>query len=400
MRSTADVVIVGGGVVGTSIAFHLTQLGVSDVLLLERGELSGGATGRSGALVRTHYTNAPEAQLAAAALPWFEEWADRVGGACGFVRTGFVQLVTAGDADRLRCNVAMLTGLGIDTRVLERAELDALGSGLALAAGDIGAYEPRSGHADPIATTRTLAAAAARGGARILEHTTALRLLASGGHVTGVETSAGRVQSETVILANGSWSVALVEPLGLNLPIESVGAQVAFVSRPDSLPGPAGHLTMIDRRTGIYARPNGRSETLVGLSQSARNVVSPDDTQVSASFPATALQQLALSIPAFVTQKVLRAHAGPLDVTPDHAALIGRVGGHDGLVLAVGMSGSGFKKAPAIGACVAELVVEGRARTASIDRFAPSRFAEDRPIVSNDYVVGTTAGGPGPVLVH
>jgi sarcosine oxidase subunit beta len=400
MRSTANVVIVGGGVVGTSIAFHLTQLGVSDVLLLERGELSGGATGRSGALVRTHYTNASEAQLAAAALPWFEEWADRVGGACGFVRTGFVQLVAAGDADRLRSNVAMLTGLGVHTSVLEHAELDALGSGLAIAAGDIGAYEPRSGYADPVATTRSLAAAAVRGGAQILEHTTVLRLLASGDRVTGVETSAGRVQSETVILANGAWSVALVEALGLDLPIESVAAQVAFVSRPDGLAGAAGHLTIIDRRTGVYARPHGRSETLVGLSQSARTSVPPDDVQVSASFPAVAFQQLALSIPAFVTQRVLRAHAGPLDVTPDRAALIGRVEGRDGLVLAVGMSGSGFKKAPAIGACVAELVVEGKARTASIDGFAPTRFAEDRPIVSNDYVLGTTAGGSGPALVH
>jgi sarcosine oxidase subunit beta len=400
MRSTADVVIVGGGAVGASIAFHLTQLGLTDVLLLERGELSAGATGRSGALIRTHYANAPEARLAAAALPWFEEWADRVGGECGFVRTGFVQLVMPGDADRLHANVVMLTGLGIDTSVLDATELAALESGLAVADADLGAYEPRSGYADPVATTRTLAAAAVRGGAQIQQQTTVLRLLGAGDRVTGVETTAGRVQADTVILANGSWSVPLTESLGLDLPIESVGAQVAFVSRPDGLSGRGGHLTMIDRRTGIYARPNGRSETLVGLSQSARTIASPDDAEVLDSFPGTALHQLALSMPAFAAQKVLRAHAGPLDVTPDRCALIGRIEGCDGLVLAVGMSGSGFKKAPAIGACVAELVVEGKARTASIDEFALSRFAEGRPIVSNDYLLGSSMGGSGPVLVH
>jgi glycine/D-amino acid oxidase-like deaminating enzyme len=203
-----------------------------------------------------------------------------------------------------------------------------------------------------------------------------------------------------VILANGSWSVGLARAIGLELPIETVAAQVAFVSRPESLLGAAGHLTVIDRRTGIYVRPNGVAESLVGISQSARKPASPDAVQVTDSFPAAALRQLALSIPAFATQSVLRAHAGPLDVTPDRGALIGAVDGHDGLMVAVGMSGSGFKKAPAIGACIAELVVDGAARTAPITAFALSRFADGRPIISNDYLVGSSPQGTGQALIH
>lgn len=400
MRSTADVIIIGGGVIGTSIAFALTELGVHDVLLVERGELASGASGRSGALVRTHYTNAPEAQLAAAALPWFENWSDRVGGSCGFVRTGFLHLVTPADEPLLRTNVAMLSALGIDTTVLDSSELAALGSGLALGPEDLGAYEPRSGYADPVATTRSLAAAAVRGGAQVSQHTAVRRLITDGDRVTGVETSAGRVNAPTVILANGAWSAPLLEPIGLTLPIESVGAQVAFVSRPAALPGVGGHLTMIDRRTGIYARPHGRTQTLVGISQSARGIDSPDDAHVLESFPADALKHLIMSMPDFIDQKVIRAHAGPLDVTPDHCALIGHVGGHDGLIVAVGMSGSGFKKSPAIGACVAELLVEGQSRTAPIDSFSPARFVENRPIHSRDYVLGPDSGGTGPALIH
>lgn len=399
MDRTADVVIVGGGVIGASIAFHLTRLGVSDVVILEREDLAAGATGKSGALVRMHYTDAPEARLAVAALPWFEEWDDRVGGSCGFVQTGFVQLVAAEDADRLRANVDMLTGLGVTTSALTAAELKAMDSGLGLADDEAGAYEPRGGYADPVATTQSLAAAAVRAGAELTSHTAVRRLLVSGDRVTGVETNAGSIRAGTVILANGAWSVPLASAIGLDLPILSLSAEVVFVSRPGGRAGVAGHMAMIDRRTGIYARPNGDSETLVGISRSAFGIESPDDAHVSDSFPASALKQLTTSMPMFAGEQVVGSRAGPLDVTPDYAAVLGPVDGYDGLVLAVGMSGSGFKKAPAIGSCIAELVAEGATRTAPINEFALSRFAAGQLLVRNDYVVGGEPGS-GPALIH
>jgi sarcosine oxidase, subunit beta len=126
---TAEVIVVGGGVIGCSIAFHLTRLGVKDVLVLEKGTVAGQASGRSGALVRMHYSNEPEARLALAALPWFERWNELVGGDCGFVPTGFLQLVHPADNDTLRQNTAMLQRIGVETWLVAAEEIAELPPG-------------------------------------------------------------------------------------------------------------------------------------------------------------------------------------------------------------------------------------------------------------------------------
>lgn len=393
MGSVCDVAVVGGGIVGTSIAFHLARLGVGKVTLLERAPyLAAGATGPSGALVRTHYTNEPEAAMALAALPWFEDWADRVGGGCGFVRTGFLQLVRPEDNDLLRANVAMLRRLGVDTRLVDSDELRALEPGLRVADGEIAAYEPRSGYADPVASTESLADAARRLGAdvRTDERVTALRL--DGSRVVGVSTSRGSVAAGVVVLANGHWSVPLLAAAGVDLPIEPFRAQRVVVERPPSLHGESGHLTVIDRRAGIYARPHGSTGTLVGLSAASLSApldpAGDGDVAVDTGFPERARDRLALAFPAFAGAAIVDAKAGPLDMTPDRCCLLGPLDGVDGLQLAVGMSGSGFKKAPALGACVAELVVDGHATTAPVEPFSPDRFARGDVIERAAYRVG------------
>lgn len=394
MASVTDVVVVGGGVVGASIAFQLAHRRVGKVTLLERAQhLAPGATGVSGALVRTHYTNEPEAAMAWAALPWFEEWQERVGGDCGFVRTGFLQLVLREDADMLRDNVTMLRRVGIETRLVDAAELHELEPGLAVAEGEIAAYEPRSGYADPVATTEAFAAAARRHGAdvRTGERVTALRTV--GSRVVGVETVTGTVDAGVVVVANGYWAVPLLAGIGVDLPVEPYRAQRIVVGRPDAMHGVPGHRTVIDRRHGIYTRPVGAEGTLVGLSRvtPTARLTSADDVTVEPGFAARAQERLARAFPAFAEAPVVDAKAGPLDVTPDHCCLLGPVDGVEGLMLAAGMSGGGFKKAPAIGACVAELIVDGRAVTAPVEPFSPDRFVRRRPIVSAAYRVG---GGP------
>jgi sarcosine oxidase subunit beta len=401
MASGADVVVIGGGVVGTSIAFHLARLGAGSVTLLERSPgLAAGATGRSGALVRTHYTNAPEAAMAQAALPWFEGWADRVGGACGFVRTGFLQVVDAADTALLKENTAVLQGLGVDTRVVDAAGARALEPALAIADGEFAAYEPRSGYADPVATTESLAAAARRLGVEIRLGSVVRGLCGSGSRVTGVKTARDMIAADVVVVANGCWSVPLLARIGVNLPIEAHRAQRTVVARPPEMRGERGHLTVIDRRTGVYTRPHGVDGTLVGLSRAADRLGSPDGVDVEPGFPERARDRLALTFPAFAGAGITLSKAGPLDVTPDHCALIGPVDGMDGIVLATGMSGSGFKKAPAIGACVAELIVEGAATTAPIEAFDPARFTRGAGVERRDYTVGGEDDTSRDALVH
>lgn len=396
MGSVSDAVVVGGGIVGASIAFHLARLGAGEVTLLERSpRLAAGATGPSGALVRTHYPNEPEAAMALAALPWYEEWADRVGGSCGFVRTGFLQLVQRDDNDVLRANVAMLQRIGVDTLLVDSDELRALQPGLDVADGELAAFEPRSGYADPVASTEGFAAAARRLGADVRTGEQATELLLDGSRVVGVRTSRGEIAAGVVVLANGHWSVPLLAAVGVDLPIQPFRAQRAVVERPQALYGDSGHLTVIDRRTGIYTRPYGRTGTLVGLSAASSSApldpAGDGAVAVDPGFPERARDRLAYAFPAFAGAAVLDARAGPLDVTPDRCCLLGPLDGLDGLQLAVGMSGSGFKKAPALGACVAELVVDGRATTAPVQPFDPNRFARGDVVEHAAYRVG---GGP------
>jgi sarcosine oxidase, subunit beta len=384
-----DVVVVGAGVIGGSIAFHLARLGVRRVALVERRHVAWGASGRSGALVRTHYTNVPEARLALAAQPWFEEWADRVGGSCGFQRTGFVQLVAPADSARLRDNVDRLRrDVGVETEVLDAAGLRLLAPYLRVGDGELGAYEPRSGYADPEATTRALAAAAEGLGVTLVEGCEVTRIAVEGGRVRGVETGAGRLGCSVVVVAGGNWSRSLLGPIGVSVPIHPTRVQVVRFERPTSLPGGArGHLTVIDRRHGYYARPAGETETLVGLSGAHRPLPDLDDfpRENDAEFVELARAQLARRIPAFAGARYAGGHMGPLDVTDDGKAVLGWAPGVEGLVLAVGMSGTGFKKAPAIGACLAELVTRGAAETAPIEPFRPGRFGEGRPLTGDEY---------------
>lgn len=384
----AQVVVVGAGVVGTAIAFNLARLGVPDVVVVDKGRIAGQASGRSGALVRTHYTNVDEARVALAALDWFEHWAEWVGGSCGFASTGFLQMVAAQDQQTLRHNVELLRGIGVDTTLVNADEIRRLQPRLAVEDDAVAAYEPRSGYADPVATTVGFADAARRLGVTVLEGVAVTELLSAHGRIRGVRTTTGAIDAPIVVVANGAWSVGLLDPLGVELDLETARAQVSFFARPTELPsGPAGHLTIIDRTNGCYLRPEGDRLTLVGLSAFRRPLDDLDayDGSDEPEFTELARRQASLRMPGLAGAARVRGHAGPLDITKDHRMLLGPAPETDGLYLAVGMSGGGFKKAPAIGACLAELIVEGLASTASIESFRPTRFAEGQPLTGADY---------------
>jgi len=395
--STAEAVVVGAGVIGASVAFHLTRVGLRDVVLVDRGPVAGQASGRSGALVRTHYTNAPEARLALASLPWFEQWGELVGGDCGFTRTGFLQLVAAADRARLRRNVAMLRQLGVETSLVAAPEIAGLQPGLDVDEDALAAYEPRSGYADPIATTRGFVAAAERNGAVVREGLDVEAIVTEGGRVSGVETADGAIATPIVVLANGAWSVRLLGRLGVELPIRATRVQLAFFARPPALGrGPAGHLTLIDRAHGFYARPHGDDLTLVGLSAFYEPIadLDADSAENDPGFVPLARRQAAGRIAGFAEARYVRGRAGPIDVTPDGGAILDQTPGVAGLYLAVGLSGTGFKKAPAIGACLAELITAGAATTAPIGPFRLARFDDGDPIANEAYSLPAAALSP------
>ena len=379
MAETADVVVIGGGVIGTSIAWALTTAGVKRVVLLEKGALASGASGRSSALVRMHYTNEEDARLAWASYPLFRDWPERMGGPPVFTRTGFLAVVGPGDAAALRRNVDMLRGIGIDTVALTPAELKVLQPFVNV--DDIGAaaYEPASGYASPAEVVEGFRRQAQAGGARIRQWTAVTRVRRRASAVTGVETPAGRIDAGAVVVAAGAWAPRLCRELGVDLPARPKAIDTMLVTRPPELAGP--HMVVIDHVLGSYFRPESDVLTIVGVPCQVWDV-DPDTmpTGVPPTAPAEGAQILTHRIPAMERAELARGYRAFDCYSADRHAILGAVSGLDGLYLAAAFSGSGFKIAPAVGTCLAELITEGRARTVDVSAFRPERFAEGKLI--------------------
>ena len=387
MSQTADVVVVGGGVNGASIAYALAARGVK-VVLVEKGALASGASGRSSALVRMHYTNEEDARLALASFPVFRNWTELMGGPAVFTHTGFVNVVAPQYAEHLRRNVEMLKGLGVNTSALTGAELKELQPFANVE--DIGAaaYEPDSGYANPAETVEGFRRRATELGARILQWTAVTRVLRQESRVTGVDTSAGRIDAASVIVAAGAWSKRLCEEFGLALPARPKAIDTVAVTRPPELRNP--HMIFIDNVLGNYFRPEGGGLTLVGIPCQEWDI---DPDTLGTGLPPQAAdvgaQLLTHRIPAMERATLARGYRAFDGYSTDRHAILGRVDGIDGLYLATAFSGSGFKIAPAVGMCMAELVTEGRAKTVDIEPFSLRRFAE-----------GRTVEGPHPYAVR
>jgi sarcosine oxidase subunit beta len=383
MRRTADVVVIGGGANGASTAFHLTRLGVRDVVLLERRHLAAGATGKSGALVRMHYTNEPEARLAFESLKVFRDFDAVVGGDCGFEPVGFVQLVGHPYRDALHRNVERQRALGIDTRVIGADDVRRLLPGVILDDVGAAAWEPGSGFADPSATAFAFAAAAQRGGAAIETECEAVAVATEGDRVTAVETTRGRIETRAVVVAAGAWSSALLAPLGLEHGLEPHRIQVSIFR------WPAGfahrHPAVIDAVHRAWFRPEGRASTLIGVELGTGHA-DPEKYEegVDDAHVARCRSALGARWPVLAPAHMRGGWAGMIMMSPDGRPIIDRLG-PEGLWGMLGDSGTSFKTSPAIGRCLAEWVVEGAPRTLDLRLFRASRFAEGRPWVDEDH---------------
>ena len=378
MSQKADVVVIGGGVNGVSIAYALAARGVKTVLV-EKGALASGASGRSSALVRMHYTNEWDARLAWASFPVFRNWTELMGGPTVFTHTGFVNVVAPQFADHLRLNVEMLRGIGVNTTAITGAELRDLQPFANV--DDIGAaaYEPDSGYANPAETVEGFRRRATELGARVLQWTAVTRVIRQESRVTGVDTSGGRIDAGSVILAAGAWSRRLCAEIGLELHARPKAIDTVAVTRPPELA--KGHMVFIDNVQGNYFRPESGGLTLVGVPCQEWDI-DPDTLQTGLPPEAADVgaQLLTHRIPAMERATLSRGYRAFDGYSADRHAILGRVDGIDGLYLATAFSGSGFKIAPAVGTCMAELVTEGRAKTVDIEPFSIRRFAEGRTV--------------------
>jgi sarcosine oxidase subunit beta len=381
MAESADVVVIGGGVIGASTAFHLTKAGLTRVTILERGRIGSGATGKSHSLVRMHYTNPHDAGLAQRSLPYFHHWLDLVGsGDPRFVRTGVLRLVADTDESALRANVAMLRSIGVETSVVGPDDIRALDSGCAVADVGLAAWEPDSGYADPISTAEGFAAAAEERGAAIRLGVTATGITTSGDRLTGVTTTAGHIPAGAVVLAAGAWSNEILTLLGIDLGLITRRIQVVVFRRPAVERQP--QTTILDGIVNVVIRPDGDAATLVAIGFDP-DPVDPDtyDESVSPAFIADARRRLVLRRPAMRDAPMRGGWSGAVAMSPDGHIILDRAPSLDGLFLAVGCGGTNFKTAPAIGLGLAEWITNGQPRTVNLRPFRATRFAEGQPIV-------------------
>jgi sarcosine oxidase subunit beta len=376
---TADVVVIGGGVTGVAIAHALAARGVRRVLLLEKDALASGASGRSSALIRMHYTNEWDARLAHASFPTFRDWPEVIGGPGVFTRTGFLNIVAPPYADRLRRNVQMLCGLGIETSVLTPEDVSELQP--ALRVDDVGAaaYEPSSGYVSPVDVVAGLRRRAEALGARVREWTPVTAIRRAGDTVTGVLTPAGEVSAGAIVVAAGAWAPRLCRDAGVELPARVKGVDTVVVTRPPALDEP--HLTVVDNVLGTYFRPESRVLTIVGVPCQAWDL---DPDAAAAALPPSAVPEAARLLthrmPAMENAALARGFRAFDCYSTDRHAILDAVPDLANLYVATAFSGAGFKIAPAVGTCMAELILDGQATTVDIRPFGLRRFAEGRPL--------------------
>jgi sarcosine oxidase subunit beta len=379
MSPTFDLLLLGGGAHGASLAFHLSARGLK-VAVLEKKTLAAGATGRSSGLVRMHYDLEAEARLAWESFQWFRDWKERVGGESGFTRTGFLQLVKREHVDALKANTAMLQRIGVPTMLITAEDVKRLAPALVTDDFDLAAYEPESGYADPVSTAASLMNAAKARGAVLVQDCAVTGITLHSGRVSGVTTTRGGFSAPIVVNAAGAWAKQICQMAGVDLPLGTWSHDVLFAVRPPELRLP--HPTVIDFPNSMYFRPEG-SLTLVGLEDGNPLNEDPDgDTDhARAGFVERAIDRLCKRIPAMERGALQSAHGGYDGITPDQHPAIGPIG-PEGFWLDCGFSGTGFKISPAVGLCLSEWILDGAPKTVDISLFTPTRFEKGIHLVS------------------
>ncbi len=375
MVRTADAVVIGAGVNGASTAYNLAKAGLRKVILLEKGLIASGGTGRSAAIIRQHYSHPDLVRLVKRSVQIFHHFDDEIGGSPGFVNCGWAFLVPDYVSEGFDRNLEMQRQLGIDTREIDRRQLLEMEPRIDLSGVDRIAWEPGAGYADPHATTAAYAGRFQDRGGQLLPLTPVEGLRVEGGRIAGVHTAQGEISTEVVVNAAGPWAGRVAGWAGVEAPIQ-VTREEEILLETAEVGGPP-RLVFSDMAKAIYYRPHWSSRTLVGRGfPKDYQQVDPDRFERSAApdFIRETRERFLQRFPTFDKALAIDAYTGLYDVTPDWNPILGKVEGVGGFYMCAGFSGHGFKIAPGVGELMAEEIVNGRARTADIGRFALSRF--------------------------
>jgi sarcosine oxidase subunit beta len=387
---SADVIIIGAGVHGASLAYHFARKQARRILLVERKFLASGPTGRSTAMVRRFYGMDFFTRTASAAADIFQDWRHIIGGGDpGFQQVGYLVLAGPSETANLARNVARAQEIGARVRLISPADVKTLVPAITVDDLAAASYEAESGYADPSSTTNALANRARELGATLVQYESVHTIVTTGQRVTGIRAASGDVSAPIIVLCAGLGSRSLLAPLGIDVTIRPQRHQMCFFRRP---PGFGVHPGIVDRPHGTYMRPEHGDLTIHGVGSYAE-VVDPDQYNEAADADQILrnAELIARRFPIMEHGLAMGGYAGVYDTTPDEQPVLGPIAEYDGLYADFGWSGHGFKHAPVIGDILSDLVLTGGSGAYDLTPFRWSRFRE------GDLVppASTTAPEPG-----
>ena len=384
--SEVDVVVIGAGVTGASIGYQLAKHAEGRVAIVDARAPVGGISGRTFGQIRQHYSNELMVRIAQRGFHCIQNWDSEVGfGDPGYARFGYMLLVVEDQLDGLQYNIELGRSLGVDTRFVvgnEITDVEPLVNADGLAGG---AYEPEGGYIDVTKMVLSWLAAATAAGATVLAPVAVEGIMTSGGAVTGVSTAAGEIRAPTVVAATGAWARDLLDPLGVEVPVERRRLDMAVLSQDAGARALGTCIT--DGNSNLVIRPDmGRHIVAVAYPPEMPAVIDPLADASAADHAAHDVRltaAIAQRLPSLTVASTVATTSGAYDVSPDYHPILGwasQIAPVGGLYLAVGLSGHGLKLSPALGEIVAADVLNveqvGDAPMIDARTLRPARFAE------------------------
>jgi sarcosine oxidase subunit beta len=381
--ATADVAIIGGGVMGASIAYHLAVRGCTNVVLLEKAEFFGaGATGQNAGGIRHQFSTAVNIELSKRSIAMLERFPDELDQAIDLHFCGYLFLLdNEADVSLFRRNVQLQHAHGVVTQVLEPDDIARLAPQIVLDDILSGTFYDRDGLADPAGVVRGYVKQARRMGADLLTETPAIGIEIEADRVRAVETPSGRVQTSTVVIAAGPWSGEVGRLANVDLPVQPVRRQIATTRPIDGITREFPFV--IDFSRSLYFHYEGGG-ILTGMSNP--DEVPAFDTTVDEEWRLVHFEHAIQRLPLLADAEILSEWAGLYEVTPDDQPILGRLPHAEGLIACTGFSGHGFMQGPICGLLMAEEILDGYAHSLDIDPLRWDRFETDADVAEYNVV--------------
>jgi sarcosine oxidase subunit beta len=369
MEKTADVIVIGGGIVGLSVAYYLVLKGAGRIVLFEKGQLGEGSTSRCVGGIRTQFSTEINIRFSLESLKIFEQFEEEFGVNPEFKRIGYLFLATTEwEMEVFKENIRLQKKFNIPVELLSPDEIGARWPYLRM--DDIlgGTFCSWDGYAGPSEVLSGFTIGAKRAGVKIYEGTEVMGISLANGKIRSVKTKGEEIFTSLVINAGGPYAASIGEMVGIKIPIKPLRRQI-FITAPFHLTDHPIPLT-IDFHRGWYFRQEGD-----GLLLSGPLDLEPSfNLNIDYEAMAEASENAIYRVPALEKARIARGWAGLYEISPDHHAILGRVPEVEGFILANGFSGHGFQHSPAVGKAISELIVDGEATTIDISSLSIERF--------------------------